>query len=384
MPRLVLLCAAALVVAGSVGSCARSAESRCPTDGTPAAAASDPPARPAPVREALWVADEKGRLRAFDGRTDRVSATIDIGRPAERIPATPLAGRGLIWVYRGDGEILLVDPVRARITKRTRIQPARPLGNNTPVYAHGALWIVQPGRLWRVSASGKVSALPLGLRPSAVTATRRWLWLAGGGRLLRVHPAGKTTTATALPVPAADLTGTRSGLFAVGGNSPVIWTLDPDTGATRSSIKVGGGEDVAYLLDTGAEPWAIGNCGNVMKVSATGQVSKTRVSDVSQIFPAAIAAGSLWVADEANSSLVRIDVRTGTVLARLRVRAGDPGDPAFIVVAGRRSVWLVDSDLANGVQRVDPATNAVVRLAPSKGVSSVTAVVAAPPRKENP
>jgi streptogramin lyase len=104
------------------------------------------------------------------------------------------------------------------------------------------------------------------------------------------------------------------------------------------------------------------------------------VSDVSQDFPAAVALGSLWIGDEVYSELIRLDLATGKVIARLKVPAADPDDPAFGPVAGAHSLWLVDGNLANGILRVDPATNQVVRLAGPTSVSlGLTAVVAAPP-----
>jgi streptogramin lyase len=108
-----------------------------------------------------------------------------------------------------------------------------------------------------------------------------------------------------------------------------------------------------------------------------------RISDVSQDLPAAGALGSLWVCDEVDSELVRIDQATGRVLARIPFSAADPDDPAFTVVTGRASVWLPDTNLAGGISRVDPATNRSTRLVSSKGVPhGVSAAVAAPPRRE--
>jgi streptogramin lyase len=80
------------------------------------------------------------------------------------------------------------------------------------------------------------------------------------------------------------------------------------------------------------------------------------------------------------SELVRIDPRTGHTLARIPFLAADRDDPAFWVITGRRTVWVIDSNLANGISRVDPATDRITRLVASRGVSiGVSAAVAAPP-----
>jgi hypothetical protein len=39
------------------------------------------------------------------------------------------------------------------------------------------------------------------------------------------------------------------------------------------------------------------------------------------------------------------------------VLTADPDKPEFAVIAGQHSVWVVDDNLANYVQRVDPAIN---------------------------
>jgi hypothetical protein len=63
--------------------------------------------------------------------------------------------------------------------------------------------------------------------------------------------------------------------------------------------------------------------------------------------------GSVWVAD--GSSVLRIDPRRRTVVARIRVEAN-------VVAAGAGFVWVMDTwDPAGGwLRRIDPATNRVV------------------------
>lgn len=337
------------------------------------------------------MADGSGTLRAVDGRTNRVTARVGIGRSTG--PPILVTGGGLLWAYQNDGRIDVVDPIRARVTASAVVVPARPLAHNLLYYGHGSLWIAQPGRLWRVSPAGKVSAIPLptDYTPTMLAATGHWLWLAGGRRLVRVDPAtGAISIVDELPgsTGIGQLLGTRNSLLAVGWNQPEIWVLDPDTGASTSSIRLSDGELVGGMYDVDGAVWATGNCGNIVRVDegAEPRLRTVRISDVSQDFPAVAAAGSFWVADLVRSEVVRIDLRTMEVLARLPVEATDPDDPAFTVVAGRHSVWLLDGDVAaTHVLRVDPETNRVLRLpspadVPSAGASyGTSAVVAAPP-----
>lgn len=338
-------------------------------------------ASPRPVNEALWVADGSGTLRAYDGRVNRVTAEVQTGLASPVGAPAMTVGGGQIWLYAVDGKIAIVDPARARVTGRAAVPAADPPGASQLIHANGALWIVQPGRLWRVTPAGRVSAVPLpsGFEVREAAATPRALWLGdGGGALVRVDP-GKLTAAAGprLPAPAA-LTGGHTGLYAVPVNKPTVWLLDPANGVLVSTVEMPGGELVFGVLEAGADQWLVGNTGTVAKVSAGSVTRHTRVSDTSQDFPSAMALGSLWVCDEVYSKVIRVDLARATVTARIAVDAADPDDPAFVVVSGERSVWIVDTNFAGGVQRIDPDTNRAVRLSASSGsAAGVTALAAA-------
>jgi outer membrane protein assembly factor BamB len=344
-----------------------------------------------PTAEALWLADGTGRLRAIDGRTGRVTATVDLGRIDPRIPLPPalIAGGGLLWAYRLDtGAVTLIDPVAAAVTRRAATGPARPAGANRLLFAHGALWIAQPGRLWRITPAGAVtrSALPGDLAPSSFAATGHWLWLAAGGRLLRLDPADPAavtsapaatgTSASAAAV--TELVSAGGGMYATGVNSPVVRRLDPDTGAEVGSVRLAHGELALSLVAAGAQVWTVGNCGNLVRLADSYPV---KISDVSQDLPAVAAQGSLLVADEVRSEVVRLDPDTGRVLARMPFAAADPDDPAFGLVPGRSTAWVLDGDFAAGVSRVDAPADRITRILSGRpGSGSVAAAVAAPPR----
>src|SRR6266545_3928490 len=118
-------CVVVAIGTGALAACSpfRSEESACPEADPPSSGRTTPgtAGRPQPVEEALWVADGSGTLRAFDGRSNRISARVDIGRPT-RIGEAVLAGAGLVWVYRYEtGQITLVDPRRARVVRRVTV-----------------------------------------------------------------------------------------------------------------------------------------------------------------------------------------------------------------------------------------------------------------------
>jgi hypothetical protein len=328
------------------------------------------------------VADSVGTLRAFDGRSNRMSARLDLGTPAPAATAL-VAGGGLIWAHQYESGLAVVDPATARVVRRVPIAPARPLAKNHTHYLHDALWVAQPGQLWRVgsaSAEPTRAPLPTDFDPTAVAATSQWLWLAGDRQLVRVDPAtGAVSTTVELPIPAGvgELLGTPTGLFAVGWNQAAVWVLDPDSGALKSTVNVPNGELISGAYADDGTVWATGNCGHVVRVSTvepTG-VQAVKISGEDVDSSAVAALGSFWVCDRERSEVVRIDLSTATVRARIPVLPADPDEPEFAVVADPHSVWVVDINLANYVQRVDPATNRTWRIAATGPAPAGTAPV---------
>jgi outer membrane protein assembly factor BamB len=199
-------------------------------------------------------------------------------------------------------------------------------------------------------------------RPAWSRRSRRWL--TDGRTLLRVDPAAPAQTT---PGPLAEgIAQLLPGLYASGVNSPTVRRLDPGTG--REVRAIGLDEPVLSLVGAGDNVWATGTCGSLTRLADRHRV---RVADVSQDLPSVAAAGSLWVADEVKSQVVRLDAATGTVLARTPFAAADP---AFGLVAGQYTVWVLDRN----VSRADPATNAITRVL--EGADPLAVVVAAPPR----
>jgi virginiamycin B lyase len=79
----------------------------------------------------------------------------------------------------------------------------------------------------------------------------------------------------------------------------------------------------------------------------------------------AITDGSFWipdnVSDSSSSTIVRVDMRTGRVIARVAT-----GARSDVAVSGFESVWVASSG-TNTVVRVDPSTNEVVARIPVGG-----------------
>jgi outer membrane protein assembly factor BamB len=353
-----------------------------PATSTPATSTPAPttPAPTTPAAEALWIADGAGTLRAIDGRTGRVTATVEVGRPSPPLPPVLAAGGGRLFAYRLDaGDVALLDPATAKVVRHAPVPAARPYASNRWLFAHGALWIAQPGHLWRVTPAGRVtsSVLPPAFLPTALAATGRWLWLADGRTLLRVDPRSPASSAgTPLTPPVAGLTPAGD-LYATGVNSPVVRRLDPDSGREIGSFRLTGDEIALSTVDARGL-WAVGNCGDLVRLADQHRV---RVSDVSQDLPSVAALGSLWVGDQVRSEIVRIDAGSGRVVARMPFAAADPDDPAFGLVSGESTIWVVDGDFGGGVSQVDPVAGRVARVLPgAPATGGLSAVVSASPR----
>jgi hypothetical protein len=332
-------------------------------------------ARPSAVPEALWRLDSSGALLAFDGRVNQVSARVHVGGTNGGALAV---GGGLLWAYQLDlNRITLVDPVRAEIVGQVSLPAARPLADNQISYAHGALWVAQPGRLWRLDPTGDPvpTDLPAGFGSAVIATTDRWLWLASGRQLVRIDPASRAVATVPVSFDVSVLSGTSTSLYAAGINSRAVSVLAPDTGAVRSFVRFPGEEYVSAVATAGTTAWAIGS-DSVQRIDDGGRSAPTSVCSPGGDLTAVAALGSLWVAADIDSTVIRVDLDTGQVRARIRYDAEDPDDPEYTVVAGQRTVWVLDG--VNTVARVDPDTDGILHVPTGRDQSFAVAAVAAP------
>ena len=336
------------------------------------------------MTEALWTIGSAGTLAAYDGWASEPAAQLDVGLPADRWPSL-LSGGGLLWVYTSGGDLAIVDPVACRVRTRLTVPQARMPGLVATSCAHGALWFARAGELARVSGTGELTVTELpdgfgdgaGLAP-AVAATSDWLWLGRGdqwpergNRLLRVDPAtaGITLSARMPGVHIDGLVAGPPGLVATAVNQPDVFVLDPDTGAPRWSTQLPDGSMIVTPYLAGDSVWAVGAEGTAIRLGDAGTPAAATVAfgEDSTDYATAAALGSLWIADEEWSTVIRVDADTGDILARIPVTSGEPDSPAFRPVAGESAVWVVDYNGADGVSRIDPATNQAIQVRESDG-----------------
>lgn len=346
--------------------------------------------------EALWTNGRACPLAAYDGWTSALAAQVDVGMPAGPWPSL-LAGGGLLWVYTIDGQLAIIDPAACRTVIRLTVPQASQPGLVATEYALGALWFARAGELCRVSDTGErtVTELPDGFGagmglPPAIGATSEWLWLGSGdrchdrgARLLRVDPAtGEITLSARVPgVSIHSLAAAPQGLVATAVNRPDVFVLDPDTGEPRWSAQVPDGSMIVTPYPAGDSVWAVGANGTAIRLGdpRTPVAATVPFGDNSIPYYAAVSLGSLWIADEIWSTVIRIDAGTGRILARIPVTPGEPDSPAFFPAAGKSAVWVLDYNGADGISRIDPATNRAVQVRESGGVNDLAAAVGPAP-----
>lgn len=111
-----------------------------------------------------------------------------------------------------------------------------------------------------------------------------------------------------------------------------------------------------FLAVDGDSVWAT-NRGKVEKWSRTGKVAEVAVAKPCGAM--AIEFGSLWVADCAERTLVRIDLEDAKIIATIPTGIANQKQGELIVATGAGSVWIA-SKPEGMVARVDPKTNSVV------------------------
>jgi streptogramin lyase len=112
-----------------------------------------------------------------------------------------------------------------------------------------------------------------------------------------------------------------------------------------------------FLAVDGKTVWTT-NKGRVEQWSRKGKLAEVAVARPCGAM--VIANDSLWVANCADGTLNRIDIRTGKLAAT--IPTGIPkltGGAEMMVTAGAGSIWMA-TDVKGVIARVDPATNTVV------------------------
>jgi YVTN family beta-propeller protein len=324
-----------------------------------------PPERPAAAiaRRAPWLLLLGGLLLA--GSAAAAALVLTRGGPAAIVAAPNSVG--------------VIDP------SSNAVIAAVPVGD-TPtsvVTGRGAVWVlnaneetisqVDPRRRIAVKTFGS------GRSPIVLAFGVGALWIASRGRaIVRIDPS--TYLARTVRVPGTGLSRTHSiarGWVAADGGS--LWALNDAVvarvaPAPQLTFPGRGLGCCGPLALGGGSVWTTDASGLVRIDVRTGSllahVPLPFLTDVAEA-PIAFGDGSAWVADESGNAVWRIDSRTDAVIATIAVG----GHPAGIA-AGAGAIWVANGD--GTVSRIDPigdrGLGSVVRTIAVGGTPSSVAV----------
>jgi YVTN family beta-propeller protein len=221
-----------------------------------------------------------------------------------------------------------------------------------------SLAVIDPG------SNRVVAAIPTGVRPADVTAGAGHVWVANHGdhTITQVHPRRRTVVSTTSPGgTVAGLAGARNDLWIGDARRSRLVRLDPGFRAVRSTIRFF--EAAVDFGEAGPNPVAIGDgsvwvgrgYGTVARVDpVTGDVVTATVGNN----PTAIAvgAGGVWVVDDADNTLTRIDPSSASAVTSTTPVGRGPS----AVAAEAGAVWVANTQ-DDAVARVDPDSGSVVR-----------------------
>lgn len=253
------------------------------------------PASLAAAEGTLWVGDARDATVArIDPVARRVVRTIGIGAAAIDLAAAPSG----VWVATGGlGQVVQVNPSLDAVSLRVNLSRA-----GDPIIPSVGAVAAEGRRVWAGAFDGMV-------RLDAVTGDVTARVNLGSSAALQIAPAGEAVWATTLrgrakrvDTGSARVTGEfYAGAFVLpvavnveavwlGGGEGALWRIDPVTGAPTRSTSIGEGNLAAIALG----------------------------------------AGSVWVASQGDDALLRVNPRTGGVVARVPL----PGTPQDVALAG--------------------------------------------------
>ncbi len=231
----------------------------------------------------------------------------------------------------------------------------------------------KPQRRWLPRTTrGRIvaAAVALSLLAGAVTAGVAVL----GGSDISIGPSavGVIDPGDGSVVERADIAAGRGGMvfgegavWAAGSRHGSVLKIDPETRAVVDTIDISG--EASGIAVAGDLVWvSVANQGRVERINpSTNKVvgSAIRVGNG----PAGIAAGfdSVWVANQLDATVSRIDLETGEVQARIPVGASPTG---VAIAAG--SVWVTNAG-EGSVTRIDPKTDQKTPVGVGNGPASI-------------
>jgi DNA-binding beta-propeller fold protein YncE len=179
-------------------------------------------------------------------------------------------------------------------------------------------------------------------------------------------PLGDRLVATiSVPLAPCAMAVDATSAWITGSATAELVRVDPATNAVADSIKLDGSPCGVALGSDGRIWVALLGTGAVVAVDpATKQVA-ARIDHVGpQLWDLKAGFGAIWVVDRSARTVLRIDPTKATIIARVPV-GPEPGGLA-VMPAG---VWVSD-DIDGMLRRIDPATNQVAATSTAGGAPS--------------
>ena len=228
---------------------------------------------------------------------------------------------GIVWVGRGtEGTIAQVNRSARTIEAPVPVTAPGELVHELEI-GGGAVWVADndgDGDVVRVSQAdpANVQVAPVGQTINDIVYSEQGIWAAGAGSATRVDPATNAVGETI------------------------------ETPALSEEIAIAGG--TVWLPGTTDD-------GYVERIAAdTGQVNPQPLTIGTQPDPVDSHGGFVWIGDEKEQALRKVDAKTGRVVGRPIELGAFPSK----VVAGPSGVFVMSD--ADRITRVDPASGAIV------------------------
>lgn len=258
----------------------------------------------------VWVAygnDKEFGVARIEEDTNKVVARI----PTGRWPVGAAAGEGSVWIAnRDDNTLTRVDPDSNRVVATIRVG-RKPIGVEV---AEGSIWVTNSGAgtLSRIDPHSDtvIATIHVGAEPFGVSANNGMVWVVNAGGPLS--------------------------------HSGSLVCIDPKSNAVTKKIKVPWSN---VVLAHAPYVWVGTLHGEVIRIDGQSGAILSRLKTLGGVGGLAASQNFLWVANNANGVLDKIDVQTGDF-----VGGADVGKSPIIFGRG------VDSDGAIWVSNVDDGT----------------------------
>jgi hypothetical protein len=275
----------------------------------------------AAASDAVWLLNRSqppgdATLVRVDPATDQVVARIAVGPAAVRVAA----GDGSVWVLRSSSngsDLVQVDPATNRVAKTV------PLGSSTgPAMASGGHLLVAGGAVWVMNQAGILRVDPGSGRAktvmgpdrygplSGLAAARGSVWAVAGMVVEQIRPEDGTirwedAPEGLTPMIPSGLAAGAGALWVVG--SGFLARFDPGTRRVVATFRVGHGVGTDADLVAGDKRTVVALHNKILYLidpAANRVRAQVRLPSAGAV---AVGASAIWVTDQANGRLLRVE-----------------------------------------------------------------------------